>query len=195
MAMPLKHIAFTALGEEHRDPWIRSQARWLELSIESGGLRMAWAAFAGDQARAAFDWENEDALKGFMEHSHDRALADAGTVGKSAVLYVTPVIDLGPRGEASFLAESIAWIKDSGEDAWLQSQRAWAEAMRASDGFCGGNVARGRRTYVTTTFWRDRAAHDRFLRHVVPELRGRTSDEQVARLTRFAGDIVSALCR
>lgn len=190
--MPLKHIAFH--GTE-RDPWIKSQARWLELSVSAGGLRSAWAAIGVDEARAVFDWESDDALRGFMEHSHHRALADAGTVGRSAVLHLSPVIDLGGRGEAQHVGESIAWIKDNGDERWLESQRIWAAAMRETDGFVGGYVARGRRTYVTTSFWRDEPAHERFMRNVVPGLRGRTSDEQVARLARFTGEIIPTLCR
>jgi hypothetical protein len=195
MAMPLKHIAFTGLSRSEHDAWVKSQARWLQLSQESGGLRSAWAALQNDQARAVFDWESEEALKEFMEHSHERALADAGTVGRSAVLYVAPVLDMGPRGEAAYVGEAIAWLKDGSDAAWLESQREWSTAVRACEGFVGGNVARGRRTYITTTFWRDRESHDRFLRDVVPGLRARTSDEQVARLTRFSGEIISSLCR
>lgn len=196
MAMPLKHIAFNSIPASDRDAWIKSQARWLELSVTSGGLASAWASLDGDQARAVFEWESDDALRGFMETTHERALADAGTVGRSAVLYLSPVMEILPRDvQATFVGESIAWLKEGGDDVWLESQRMWSSAMRECDGFGGGLVARGRRTYLTTSFWRDRAAHDRFMRDVVPGVRGRTSDEQVARLSRFAGDLIQNLCR
>ncbi len=192
MAMPLKHIAF---HEVEKDAWIQSQRRWLALSVEAGGLLSAWGAVAGSEARAVFEWESEDALRGFMEHTHNRALADAGTVGKSAVLYLSKLIDLGPRGDAAFVGESVAWVKEGGDDSWVASQRAWYEAMTACDGFAGGHLARGRRTYVSTSFWRDAAAHARFDHDVVPTLRARTTDEQVARLVRFEGALVPELCR
>jgi heme-degrading monooxygenase HmoA len=192
MAMPLKHIAFHDVSE---GPWIQSQARWLELSVAAGGLRSAWGAVAGKQARAVFDWETEDALRGFMEQTHDKALADAGTVGKSAVLYLTPLIDLGPRNDAGYLGETVAWLKEGADSDWVESQRAWYAGMKECDGFVGGSLARGRRTYVSTTFWRDRDAHKRFDHDVAPGIRARTSDQQVARMVRFEAPLIPSLCR
>lgn len=188
--MPLKHIAF---HEVEKDAWIQSQRRWLELSVAAGGLLSAWGAVAGSEARAVFDWESEDALRGFMERTHDRALADAGTVGRSAVLYLSKTIDLGPRGDAGFVGESVAWVKEGGDEAYVAAQRAWYEVMVGCDGFCGGSLARGRRTYVSTTFWRDAAAHAAFDHDVVPTLRARTNDEHIARLVRFEGALVAEL--
>lgn len=193
--MPLKHIAFHEITAE---PWTKSQQRWLELSVSSGGLRSAWGAIAGTcgtEARVLFDWESDDALRGFMEHTHDRALADAGTVGKSAVLYLTPLLEIGARGDATYVGESMAWLKEGAHDDWIESQRTWFETMKGCDGFVSGSLARGRRTYVSTSFWRDAEAHARFVHDVVPELRARTSDATVARLTRFDGVLVPELCR
>jgi heme-degrading monooxygenase HmoA len=191
--MALKHLAFHDID---RDAWLKSQRTWLELSAESGGLRGAWAATARTDARMVFDWESEDALRKFMEQSHERALGEAGTVGKAAVLYLEPIVELGPRNDATFVGESIAWVKEGGVDVWMESQRTWNEAMRRSDGFVGGSIARGRRIYVVTSFWRDAAAHKKFVDEIVPDLRGRTNgDAQIARLVRFQGELVPALCR
>jgi heme-degrading monooxygenase HmoA len=191
--MALKHLAF---HDVDREAWLKSQRRWLELSAQAGGLRSAWAAVARSDARMVFDWESEDALKHFMEQTHERALSEAGTVGRAAVLYLDPLVDLGSRGEATFVGESIAWVKESGVDAWMESQRTWNEAMRRCDGFVGGSIARGRRIYVVTSFWRDAGAHRAFVERIVPDLRGRTSgDAHVARLVRFQGEIIGELCR
>jgi len=191
--MPLKHLAFHDID---RDAWLKCQRRWLELSAESGGLRGAWAATSRSDARMVFEWESDDALKTFMGQTHERALSEAGTIGKAAVLYLEPLVELGARGDASFVGESIAWVKEHGVDAWMESQRTWNEAMRRCDGFVGGSIARGRRIYVVTSFWRDAAAHKRFVDEIVPDLRGRTAgDAQVARLVRFQGELVPVLSR
>ncbi len=191
--MALKHLAF---HEIDRGAWLASQRRWLQLSAESGGLRNAWAAVSRSDARMVFEWESDDALKQFMEQTHDRALSEAGTIGRAAVLYLEPIVDLGERGDATFVGESIAWVKADGLDAWMESQRTWNEAMRRCDGFVGGSIARGRRIHVVTSFWRDAAAHKAFVDHIVPDLRGRTNgDSHVARLVRFQGELEASLCR
>lgn len=191
--MALKHLAFHDI---EREAWFKSQRRWLELSVESGGLRGAWAAVARNDARMVFDWESDEALKKFMDSTHERAVAEAGTVGRAAVLYLEPLVDLGPRGDATFVGESVAWVKEHGVDAWMESQRVWNEAMRRTDGFVGGSIARGRRMYVVTSYWRDAAAHKKFVDDVVPDLRSRTSgDAHVARLVRFQGEMIPTLCR
>ncbi len=129
-----------------------------------------------------------------MESTHERALADVGIVGKSAVLYLDPVLDLGPRKDARYVAESIAWIKEAGTEPWLASQREWCEAMARCDGFVGGSIVRGRRTFIVTSFWRDERSHGRYLDEVVPGLRSRTTgDEHCARLTRFHASLVPEL--
>lgn len=187
----VKHITFHGV---ERDAWIASQRRWLELSREAGGLRAAWGSILRDHARAVFEWETADALRSFMETTHDRALAEAGTVGKSAVLYLEEVLDLGPRREAGYVGESVAWIKEGGMEPWLESQRRWCEEMARCDGFVGGSIARGRRTYAVSSFWRDDRAHARYLREVVPSLRARfRGDEHCARLTRFDAALVPEL--
>lgn len=191
--MALKHLAFQDI---ERDAWLKSQRRWLELSEASGGLRSSWAAVARNDARMVFEWQTDDALKQFMEQTHDRALAEAGTVGRAAVLYLDSLVDLGPRADATFVGESIAWVKEHGVDAWMESQRTWNEAMRRCDGFVGGSIARGRRIHVVTSFWRDAAAHKAFVEQIVPDLRGRTNgDAQVVRLVRFQGELIEPLCR
>lgn len=189
--MHVKHIAFQNVS---RDAWITSQQRWLELSLESGGLVSAWGALHRQDGRAVFEWESADAVRAFMESTHERALADAGIVGKSAVLYLDPILDLGPRKDARYVAESIAWIKEGGTEPWLASQREWCEAMARCDGFVGGSIVRGRRTFVVTSFWRDDRSHGRYLDEVVPGLRSRTTgDEHCARLTRFHASLVPEL--
>lgn len=190
--MRIKHIAFHGLQDEQ--PWTTSQRRWLELSIASGGLVDAWGASTAGDARAVFTWESEDALQRFMEHTHDRALQDAGSVGRSAVLYLEDVASLGPRGDATYVGESIAWIKDGGIEPWLESTRVWTDGMSRADGFVGGSVRRGRRTFVITSFWRDAAAHRRYLDEVVPRLRQDTrGDEHTARLVRFDAPLLGDL--
>ncbi|MGZ3422947.1 MAG: DUF4937 domain-containing protein [Polyangiales bacterium] len=189
--MRIKHIAFHALEPA---PWAASQRRWLELSIASGGLVDAWGAQASADARAVFTWEDEEALQRFMEHTHDRALADAGSVGRNAVLYLEDLENLGPRGDATYVGEAIAWIKDGGIEPWLESQRVWTAAMARADGFVGGAIRRGRRTFVVTSFWRDAIAHRRYLDEIVPGLRQDThGDEHTARLVRFEGPLEPTL--
>lgn len=189
--MRTKHIAFQNV---QREPWAVSQQRWLELSRDAGGLVSAWGAASRSDARAVFQWESEDAVRAFMEGTHDRALADIGTVGKSAVLYLDPVLDLGPRGDARHVAESIAWIKEGGAEPWLESQRVWCEEMSKCDGFVGGSIVRGRRTFVVTSFWRDDRSHAHYLDNVVPGLRSRTTgDAHCARLTRFHAPLIPEL--
>jgi len=200
--MRIKHIAFSSI---EREAWERSQRIWLERSIASGGLRAAYAAaLPSGEARAVFVWANEEALRVFMEESHDRALEAAGSVGRYAVLYLDPIEILAPAnatnvlpspsGNARYMGETISWVKDDGEKEWLESQRAWSEALVATDGFTGGFVARGRRAFVVTSFWRDAAAHERYEREIVPDLRSRTrGDECVARLLRFHAPLLDSL--
>jgi len=189
--MRVKHIAFQQVDAS---PWVAAQVRWLELSRASGGLIGAWGAVTRQDARAVFQWESEDAVRAFMEGTHDRALAEIGAVGKSAVLYLDPVLDLGPRRDARHVAESIAWIKEGGSEPWLESQRVWCEEMARCDGFVGGSIVRGRRTFVVTSFWRDERSHAHYLAAVVPGLRSRTTgDEHCARLTRFHAPLVPEL--
>jgi heme-degrading monooxygenase HmoA len=199
--MRIKHIAFSGVG---REAWVGSQGIWLERSIASGGLRAAYAAERDGDARAVFAWANEDALRVFMEESHDRALEAAGSIGRYAVLHLEPLTLLAPAGDervlpapprdAGYMGETIAWVKDDGEEVWQQSQRTWNEALVEADGFAGGFVARGRRTFVVTSFWRDAAAHQRYERDIVPGLRERTrGDERTARLLRFHGPLVPTL--
>lgn len=191
--MPVKHITFEGVD---RDAWIRSQRTWLERSIASGGLRSAWGAEARGSARAVFEWESDEALRAFMEHDHDRTLAEAGTVGRHAVLYLDPVEAVGDptREGATWVGESVAWVKEGGDAIHLESQRTWLETMARTDGFVSGSIVRGRRTFVTTSFWRDGDAHARYVDDVVPGLRASTrGDEMVARLVRFDGPLVAAL--
>jgi heme-degrading monooxygenase HmoA len=183
--MRIKHITF---HDVERTRWIDSQRRWLEASIGSGGLLDAWGAETNGDARAVFTWRDEAALQQFMEVAHDRALADVGSVGRYAVLYLDEVESLGARGDATYVAESFAWIKEGGTEAWLESQRAWSSALVACPGFRGGNIHRGRRTFVVTSFWENGDAHRRYLDDVVPRLRDATrGDEHTARLVRFEG--------
>ncbi|MBI2391631.1 MAG: hypothetical protein HYV09_18730 [Deltaproteobacteria bacterium] len=189
--MRVKHITFHGV---ERDAWITSQRRWLDLSREAGGLRSAWGSVLRDEARVVFEWESADALRSFMETTHERALGEAGTVGKCAVLYLESVLDLGPRADAGYVGESVAWIKEGGMEPWLESQRQWCEEMARCDGFVGGSITRGRRTYAVSSFWRDDRAHARYLHEVVPSLRGRfRGDEHCARLTRFHAPLVPEL--
>lgn len=189
--MRVKHIAFQNV---QRDAWVASQEKWLEASRASGGLVSAWGALFRTDGRAVFEWESQEAVKAFMEGSHVRALADIGIVGKSAVLYLDPLLDLGPRKDARYVAESIAWIKEGGVEPWLKSQREWCDAMARCDGFVGGSIVRGRRTFVVTSFWRDDRSHGRYLDEVVPQLRSSTfGDEHCARLTRFHAPLVPEL--
>ena len=195
--MRVKHLAFRDLqrdqaraGDPHapdlRDAWVASQVRWLEASRSSSGLVTAWGALHRHEARAVFVWESDEALREFMQAPHARAIADIGVVGKSSALYLEPLLDLGPRKDARYVAEAVAWIKEGGVEPWLASQRAWCETMARCDGFVGGAIARGRRTFVTTAFWRDDRSHARYLDEVVPRLRSSAwGDEHCARLTRF----------
>jgi hypothetical protein len=181
----VKHITFHRVD---RARFLESQRRWLEASVASGGLEDAWGAESAGDARAVFTWKDDDALQSFMELAHDRALAEAGTAGRYAVLYLDELETLGPRGDARYVAESFAWLKDGGVEPFVESQRVWSTALRAAPGFCGGHVRRGRRTIVVTSFWRDEASHARYLDQIVPKLRDATrGDEHVARLVRFEG--------
>jgi hypothetical protein len=190
--MRVKHIA---LQNVQRDAWIAAQEQWLAASRASGGLLSAWGAAQRQDARAVLEWESADAIRAFMDEGHGRALAEIGVVGKSSVLYLDPLVDLGPRRDARFVAESIAWIKEGGIEPWMHSQKIWSETMARCDGFIGGSIVRGRRTFVETSFWRDDRSHARFLDEVVPGLRRRTTgDEHCARLTRFHAPLVPELC-
>ncbi|MEO7097479.1 MAG: DUF4937 domain-containing protein [Polyangiales bacterium] len=185
--MRVKHITF---HDVERAAFLASQQRWLEASIASGGLVDAWGAEAQGEARAVFTWRDDQALQHFMEVAHDRALAETEKVGRHAVLYLDEVESLGPRGAATYVAESFAWLKEGGTEPWLESQRAWSSALAAAPGFLGGDVRRGRRTFVVTSFWKDEAAHRRYLDEVVPRLRDVTrGDEHTARLLRFEGPL------
>jgi hypothetical protein len=193
--MRIKHIAFSGI-----DPasWEQSQRAWLAASIGAGGLASTYAAETKGEARAVFAWDDAQVLQRFMDVVHDATLASAGSVGRTSVLYLDPVDALSttaiaPAG-AGFVGESIAWLKDGGDDAWVAGQRVWNEALPTCDGFLGCAVARGRRTYLVTTFWRDEAAHEAYLRDVVPRLRSiTTGDEVTARLQRFHGRTVASL--
>jgi len=190
-AMRVKHIAFQSV---ERGPWIDAQARWLERSREADGLLGAWGATVRREARAVFEWRDEAAARAFMQTAHGAAHAEIGAVGKYAVLYLDPIVDLGPRGDATYVAESIAWIKEGGVEPWLASQRLWCEEMSRCEGFVGGSIARGRRTFVATSFWRDERAHAHYLHAVIPGLRARTTgDAHCARLTRFHAPLVPSL--
>lgn len=190
--MRIKHITFSAVD---RKAWERSQRIWLERSIASGGLVEAYGAASGTDARAVFHWADDEALASFMERSHDAALEAAGAVGRYAVLHLQPITVLAvapiPR---AYMGETIAWVKDHGIEIWLESQRAWNDALQTADGFAGGMVARGRQAFVVTSFWRDEASHERYERVDVPRLRSTTrGDEQTARLLRFHGPLVPSL--
>jgi hypothetical protein len=88
----------------------------------------------------------------------------------------------------------VAWVRDQGDSIWIESQRIWSAALEQADGFLGGFVARGRRTFVVTSFWRDAEAHARYEREIVPGLREHTlGDEQTVRLLRFQGPVEASL--
>ena len=189
--MRIKHITF---HDVDRATFVASQRRWLDASIASGGLVDAWGAEANGDARAVFTWKDDEALQHFMEDAHDRALADVGSAGRYAVLYLDEVESLGPRGDAGYVAESFMWLKEGGTAPFMESQRAWNDALRTASGFCGGNIRRGRRTFVVTSFWQDASSHRRYLDVVVPRLRDATrGDEHVARLVRFEGPLSAEL--
>lgn len=189
--MHIKHIAF---HDVTRESWTAAQARWLEVSRATGGLVSAWHALARTDARAVFHWESKEAVRAFMEKTHPKAMAEIGPSGQSSVLYLDPVLDLGPRKDARHVAESVAWIKEGGIEPWLASQKIWCEQMARCDGFVGGSISRGRRTFVVTSFWRDDRAHGRYLDEVVPGLRSSTTgDEHCARLTRFHAPLIEEL--
>ncbi|MBK7402044.1 MAG: DUF4937 domain-containing protein [Myxococcales bacterium] len=188
--MRLKHITFQ---ETDREPWIASQRQWLAASIAAGGLHGAFGAEHGGQARVVFLWESDEALRGFMEHDHDRALAEAGTVGRYAALYLDVLEQEGSFVGATYVAESLAWVRDDGIDDWLVERKIWAEATRACDGFVGSLVARGRHACLVTTLWRDRAAHERYLHDVVPQIRMKTDEGSTVRLVRFEAELLPML--
>lgn len=202
--MRIKHISFRSIDEAKQEAWRASQRIWLERSIASGGLVCAYGAEGAGHARAVFVWADEAALKTFMERSHDDAMAAAGTVGRHSVLYLDPVYVLHGEGPAralpvptagvGFVGETVAWVREEGDAIWLESQRAWNQALERADGCLGGFVARGRRTFVVTSFWRDEAAHDRYERDVVPGLReGAAGDAHTVRLLRFTAPTIPSL--
>ncbi len=188
--MRLKHITF---HEAEREAWTASQRQWLRASIAAGGLRGAFGAEHDGQARVVFLWESDDALRGFMERDHDRALAEAGSVGRHAALYLDVLEQEGTLEGATFVAESLAWVRDDGIEDWLVQRKIWAEATRACEGFVGSLVARGRHACLVTTLWRDRAAHERYLHDVVPAIRMKTDEGSTVRLVRFEAELLPLL--
>ncbi len=202
--MRIKHISFRGIDDARREAWRSSQRVWLERSIASGGLLCAYGAEAAGHARAVFVWQDEAAVRTFMERSHDAAMAAAGTIGRSAVLYLDPISVLRaadateappiPRDGVGYVGETVAWVREEGDAIWLESQRAWNAALERADGCVGGFVARGRRTFVVTSFWRDEAAHQRYERDVVPGLRDRAAgDAHTVRLQRFCAQTIPEL--
>lgn len=201
--MRLKHIVFSGIVGPEREAWLASQRVWLERSIAAGGLRAAYGAEAHGHARAVFAWSDARALDAFMETTHDDALASAGSVGRDAVLYLDPITVLRAPGAthalpippgAGFVGETVAWVREEGDAIWLESQRAWNDALERTEGFLGGYVARGRRAFVVSSFWRDEQAHERYEREVVPGLREHAhGDEQTVRLLRFTAPILGEL--
>jgi heme-degrading monooxygenase HmoA len=202
--MRIKHISFRSIDAAKREAWRESQRIWLERSVASGGLVCAYGAEGDGHARAVFAWADEAALHAFMERAHDEAMAAAGTVGRQSVLYLDPVYVLGsvtnanalpiPAAGAGYVGETVAWVREEGDAIWLESQRAWNDALERADGCLGGFVARGRRTFVVTSFWRDEAAHDRYEREVVPGLRERAAgDAFTVRLQRFSAPTLPSL--
>lgn len=175
--MRIKHITF---HDVTRAAFVERQQRWLEASIATGGVIDAWGSEEGGQARAVFTWRDDEVMRSF-----DRRLESPG---RHTVLYLDEVETLGPRSAARYVAESFVWLKEGGADPWLLSQRAWSSALVKMPGFRGGNIARGRRTFLVTSFWNDEASHRHYLHAIVPGLRDTTrGDEYVARLVRFEG--------
>jgi heme-degrading monooxygenase HmoA len=205
--MRIKHISFRGIDAAKREAWLESQRIWLERSVASGGLVCAYGAEGGGHARAVFAWTDEPALHGFMERSHDAAMAAAGTVGRSSVLYLDPLYVLRvqsggeptqalpiPTAGVGFVGETVAWVREEGDAIWMKSQGAWNQALERAEGCLGGFVARGRRTFVVTSFWRDEASHARYEREIVPTLRERAAgDEHTVRLLRFSAATIPSL--
>lgn len=191
--MRIKHVAYR---EVDRERFAAHHTRVLELARASGGLVDGWAAEHRGDARAVLTFESDDALRAFMEHLHEHTVppgeGDATSAPfRSAVLHLSQVVDLGARRDAGHVGESIAWVKEGGDEEWLASQRVWTDAMAQCEGFVGGSIVRGRRTWVVTSFWKDAAAHARFVTERVPSLRGATrGDELAARLVRFDGPLL-----
>lgn len=189
--MLVKHITFSDVD---RAAWEQSQATWLEMTAAGGGLSWAYAAESGREARAAFRWVDEPAARRFQAEIRDQAEERAGKVGRTTILYLDPVTETGTPKGAAFVAESISWIREGMDRSWLDSQQAFSDARLRADGYVGGYLARGRRMYTVTSFWRDRDAHDYFLRVTVPHLRARwRTDDATAKLIRFRAPLVAAL--
>lgn len=202
--MRIKHISFRSVDATKREAWLASQRIWLERSLASGGLVCAYGAEAHGHARAVFAWADEPALHAFMEHSHDAAMAAAGTIGRSSVLYLDPLHVLHGGGSTpalpiptegvGFVGETVAWVREEGDAIWLKSQAAWNQALERADGCLGGFVARGRRTFVVTSFWRDEVSHARYEHEIVPTLRERAAgDAHTVRLLRFSAATIPSL--
>jgi hypothetical protein len=190
--MLVKHITFS---DVEREAWERSQATWLEMTIAAGGLAWSYAAESAREARAVFRWTDDAAAKSFQDNARDRAEEVAGRIGRTTILYLDPVTEAGSAVGAGFVAESISWIREGMEGAWLDSQQAFSDARLRAEGYVGGFLARGRRMYTVTSFWRDRDAHDHFLRVTVPHLRARwRTDDATAKLIRFRAPLTPALC-
>ncbi len=190
--MLVKHITF---ADVEREAWERSQATWLAMTVAAGGLSWAYAAESAREARAVFRWRDDAAAKRFQETTRDRAEEAAGRIGRTTILYLDPVSEFGSAIGAGFVAETISWIREGMDHAWLDSQQAFSDVRLRSDGYVGGFVAHGRHMYTVTAFWRDREAHDHFLRVSVPHLRARwRTDDATAKLIRFRAPLVSALC-
>jgi heme-degrading monooxygenase HmoA len=189
--MLVKHITFSDVD---RAAWEQSQATWLEMTAAGGGLSWAYGAESGREARAVFRWTDEASAKRFQTEIRDRAEERAGKVGRVTILYLDPISETGTPRNAGFVAESISWIREGMDRAWLDSQQAFSDARLRADGFVGGFLASGRRMYTVTSFWRDREAHDHFLRAIVPHLRARwRTDDATAKLIRFRAPLVSSL--
>jgi heme-degrading monooxygenase HmoA len=190
--MLVKHITFSDVD---REAWEQSQKIWLEMTTEAGGLAWSYAAESAREARAVFRWEDDRAAKEFQETTRDRAQERAGRVGRTTVLYLDPVTETGSPVGAAFVAETISWIREGMDRAWLDGQQAFSDARLRAEGYLGGFMAKGRRMFVVTSFWRDREAHERFLRVTVPHLRARwRTDDATAKLIRFRAPLVPALC-
>jgi len=180
------------VAPERRAAFDAAQCQWTALASIPGFIGQC-GGWHGDGVSIVALWTDAASHDHFMQHEHDRVVANAGQAGTHDGLMVDlfdEQLDM-PGGDAGaavadgryritharHLRYARCTVRAEGAEHFHAMQReVWAPGLREAPGMLGGGFWRSRRTTaacVVSTLWASTDAHARYARTTLPALRAR----------------------
>lgn len=173
--------------ENNREAFANTQQDWRKLKTVAGFLGQVggWDSREQNQACILGFWADAQAYAAFMEREHDLIYGQSGQKGTyvaSHVVQVEVLFDIDGThqkmqsaiNEAEVLRVADCKLKTGREEHFIEMQKSvWNPAMAKTGGMLAGAfgiVLNEVDRFLVTTFWRDEAAHQAYVKNPLPAL-------------------------